>query len=170
MSHYSNTSRVRTGSASGHRPGGGGTTSLITDLPYGPTAAEVARGAMAVALHGATAELIDDARLIGSELATNAVTAGSPPLVLSVDRTSLTSDALEIEIAVTDGGCSHPVPSTPPPVVDEEAESGRGLVIVEALADSWSLTTGTDGTRAWCRLTRGSPPSPTGSDVRDSST
>ncbi|MFE5729433.1 ATP-binding protein [Streptomyces sp. NPDC056528] len=130
---------------------------LITDLPYGPKAAEIAREAVAVALHGTEADLLDDARLITSELATNAFDSGSPPLVLCVDRRGQTSGVLEVEITVTDGGCTHPAPSSSP-IPGEEAESGRGLVIVEALADAWSLTT---GTRAWCRLTRGPSPSTT---------
>lgn len=136
----------------GHTDGDHATT-LITDLPYGPKAAEVAREAVAVALHGTVTDLLDDARLITSELATNAFASGSPPLVLCVDRRSPTVGGLEVEITVTDGGCSRPTPA-PPPVAGEEAESGRGLVIVEALADAWSLTTGAHGTRAWCRLTR----------------
>lgn len=135
-----------------------GATTLITDLPYGPKAAEVAREAVAVALHGTEADLLDDARLITSELATNAFASGSPPLVLCVDRTTPTTGGLRVEITVTDGGCSHSPPSSPPDS-EEEAESGRGLVIVEALADDWSLTTGPHGTRAWCRLTRQLSPS-----------
>ncbi|MFP3119873.1 ATP-binding protein [Streptomyces sp. Iso 434] len=135
-----------------------GATTLITDLPYGPKAAEVAREAVAVALHGTEADLLDDARLITSELATNAFASGSPPLVLCVDRTTPTTGGLKVEITVTDGGCSHSPPSSPP-AFEKEAESGRGLVIVEALADDWSLTAGPHGTRAWCRLTRQPSPS-----------
>ncbi|MFJ9637255.1 ATP-binding protein [Streptomyces sp. NPDC101178] len=136
------------------------TTTLITDLPYGLRAAEVAREAVAVALHGIEADLLDDARLIGSELATNAFTSGRPPLVLCVDRKSSAVDGLEVEITVTDGGCPDLAPASPR-APQEEAESGRGLVIVEALADAWSLTTGAHGTRAWCRLKRLANPSPT---------
>ncbi|MFE9173579.1 ATP-binding protein [Streptomyces kebangsaanensis] len=135
-----------------------GTTTLITDLPYGPEAAEVARGAVALALHGTEADVLADARLIGSELATNAFVSGSPPLVLCVDRRRLATGDLEVEITVTDGGCSRPAPHAPP-APHEQAESGRGLVIVDALADAWSLTTGTNRSRAWCRLTRGAPSS-----------
>ncbi|MFI7350180.1 ATP-binding protein [Streptomyces sp. NPDC049936] len=131
---------------------GDGTTTLITDLPYGPEAAEVARDAVTLALRGTETDVLADARLIGSELATNAFVSGSPPLVLCVDRRSLASGGLEIEITVTDGGCSRPAPASPT-APDEQAESGRGLVIVDALADAWSLTTGTSGSRAWCRLT-----------------
>ncbi|MGW3090884.1 ATP-binding protein [Streptomyces sp. NPDC001108] len=108
---------------------------------------------MSVALHGTEADLLDDARLITSELATNAFASGRPPLVLCVDRRTPTTGGLEVEITVTDGGYSHPPPPSPP-ASEEEAESGRGLVIVEALADAWTLTTGTHGSRAWCRLTR----------------
>ncbi|WP_431775460.1 ATP-binding protein [Streptomyces cucumeris] len=134
------------------------TSTLITDLPYGPEAAQVAREAVAVALHGTQSELLDDARLITSELATNAFASGNPPLVLCVDRTTPTTGGLEVEITVTDGGCPHPTPSSPS-APEEWAESGRGLVIVEALADTWSLAPGTHGTRAWCRLTRAAHPS-----------
>ncbi|WP_240980793.1 MULTISPECIES: ATP-binding protein [Streptomyces] len=109
---------------------------------------------MTLALRGTETDVLADARLIGSELATNAFVSGSPPLVLCVDRRSLTSGGLEIEITVTDGGSSRPTPASPI-APDEQAESGRGLVIVDALADAWSLTTGTNGTRAWCRLTHG---------------
>ncbi|MEV2202023.1 ATP-binding protein [Streptomyces fradiae] len=169
MRHRTSTSRSRPGSVlerdvgqpasvAGQGDVGVTGTTLITDLPYGPKAAEVAREAVAVALHGTEADLLDDARLITSELATNAFASGSPPLVLCVDRTAPTTGGLEVEITVTDGGCSHPALSSPS-APEEEAESGRGLVIVEALADAWSLTTGTHGTRAWCRLTRNARPS-----------
>jgi anti-sigma regulatory factor (Ser/Thr protein kinase) len=150
------TERPASGPASVHTDGVGVTT-LITDLPYGPKASEVARKAVDVALHGAEPRFLDDARLVTSELATNAFASGSPPLVLCVDRATLATGVLEVEITVTDGGCSHPAPSSPQ-AIGEEAESGRGLVIVEALADAWSLTTAAHGTRAWCRLTRWARP------------
>ncbi|MCT2589837.1 ATP-binding protein [Streptomyces sp. N2-109] len=128
---------------------------MITDLPFAPRAAEMAREAVAVALHGGMeADLIDDARLIGSELTTNAFTAGSPPLVLCVDRIKRVGDRCEVEITVTDGGCLRPSAPPAPGSLLEEAESGRGLAIVEALADAWSLTVSTHGSRAWCRLAR----------------
>ncbi|WTX67496.1 ATP-binding protein [Streptomyces halstedii] len=114
-----------------------------------------------MALHGTDAGLLDDARLIGSELATNAFASGNPPLVLCVDVRTSAVDGLEVEITVTDGGCPDPAP-TSPPVPREEAESGRGLVIVDALADAWCLSTGAHGTRAWCRLKRMVSPSPRG--------
>ncbi|CQR62780.1 Hypothetical Protein sle_33190 [Streptomyces leeuwenhoekii] len=112
----------------------------------------MARGAVTLALRGSETDVLADARLIGSELATNAFISGSPPLVLCVDRRSLAGGGLEIEITVTDGGCSRPAP-TSPTAPYEQAESGRGLIIVAALADAWSLTTGSSGSRAWCRLT-----------------
>ena len=171
MRHHTSTSRDRPGSVlergTGHPSSAPspkhsdrvGTTTLITDLPYGLRAAEVAREAVAVALHGTEADLLDDARLIGSELATNAFASGNPPLVLCVDVKTSAIDGLEVEITVTDGGCPDLAPASPP-VPREEAESGRGLVIVDALADAWSLSTGVHGTRAWCRLKRMASPSP----------
>ncbi|MEV3932750.1 ATP-binding protein [Streptomyces sp. NPDC048567] len=171
MRHHTSISRDRPGSVlergTGHPSSAPspkhsdrvGTTTLITDLPYGLRAAEVAREAVAVALHGTEADLLDDARLIGSELATNAFASGTPPLVLCVDVKTSAIDGLEVEITVTDGGCPDLAPASPP-VPREEAESGRGLVIVDALADAWSLSTGVHGTRAWCRLKRMASPSP----------
>ncbi|MFD0427582.1 hypothetical protein ACFQ60_03470 [Streptomyces zhihengii] len=88
--------------------GGADATTLITDLPYGPKAAEVAREAVAVALHGTEVDLLEDARLITSELATNAFASGKPPLVLCVDRMTPTTGGLEVEITVTDGGSLTP--------------------------------------------------------------
>ncbi|MBV2356424.1 ATP-binding protein [Streptomyces sp. J2-1] len=171
MSHHTSTSRDRPGGATDLGPGlppvsvlelgytgGNGTTTLITDLPYGPKVAEVARDAVTVALHDTETEVLDDARLVGSELATNAFVSGSPPLVLCVDRRIPPAGGLEVEITITDGGSDHPAPA-PLSGAQDEAESGRGLVIVAALADAWSLTTGARGTRAWCRLVRGHRPS-----------
>lgn len=80
---------------------------------------------------------LDPAALVVAELANNAVTHGRVPgrdfhLTLHVvDAT------LRIEVTDTSG---DRLPS--PQLADDDAESGRGLALVEALADHWGWTPG----------------------------
>ncbi|WP_307865615.1 ATP-binding protein [Streptomyces montanisoli] len=78
----------------------------------------------------------DPARLIVAELAANAATHGRVPgrdfrLVLRLHADSL----LRIEVTDTRGEC---LPEAQPPCGD--AESGRGLLLVDALAHRWGVT------------------------------
>ena len=51
-------------------------------------------------------------------------------------------------VAVTDAGSGfEPLPSDP----DPEAEAGRGLFIVDSLADRWGVDSAS-GTRVWAEL------------------
>jgi anti-sigma regulatory factor (Ser/Thr protein kinase) len=75
-----------------------------------------------------------------AELANNAITHGRVPgrdfrLTLTLTPT----DTLRIELTDTRGGSTPPPLPQPPPM---EAESGRGLVLVEALADHWGTKLG----------------------------
>ncbi|WP_181805864.1 ATP-binding protein [Streptomyces shenzhenensis] len=80
---------------------------------------------------------LDPARQIVAELAANAATHGRVSerdfgLLLYV-----VGDTLRIEVTDTRGDrLPHTQPLTP------EAESGRGLVLVEALADKWGVAPG----------------------------
>lgn len=80
---------------------------------------------------------LDPARQIVAELAANAATHGRLSgrdfgLLLYV-----VGDTLRIEVTDTRGDrLPHTQPLTP------EAESGRGLVLVEALADKWGVAPG----------------------------
>lgn len=129
---------------------------LVMDLPFSPLAADAARIAVAAALVGCEPrDLIDEARLICSELATNALQSGSPPVVLTVDWVAPPQGGLDVEISVTDGGCGHAHPAehrSHAPLPASYAEEGRGLFIVQALAAAWSLDLGANASRAWCLL------------------
>jgi hypothetical protein len=87
--------------------------------------------------------LADTTELLLSELVTNAVHAsaglngsrrsgrwvpGMPPV-----RMWLSSDRKRILIQVWDGNDKHPAPQQPGP----DAESGRGLLLVESLSAEW---------------------------------
>lgn len=80
---------------------------------------------------------MDPARQIIAELAVNAATHGRVPgrdfrLTLYV-----VSDTLRIEVTDTRGD-QLPQPQQPAP----DAESGRGLLLLDALADRWGVTEG----------------------------
>ena len=88
----------------------------------------------ALASWGIAAEVIETAELITSELVTNAVKASG----MSFDPIGLTlcyaGQGLRIE--VTDGCPTPPTLSHATP----EAESGRGMLIVEMLSREWSYS------------------------------
>jgi serine/threonine-protein kinase RsbW len=74
---------------------------------------------------------VDDVVLIASELVTNAVRAGARwvELTLRVTRRRL-------DLVVADDAAGWPVLAT----ADDEAVRGRGLGIVNQLADAWEVT------------------------------
>ena len=105
-----------------------------------PAAREVLR--RAVQGHGFGARL-DDAELAVSELVTNAVVHGRRPITL---RVLVTAEALRIEVA--DASAVSPTFS----MLDPTAVTGRGLVLVSALADAWGVEPGPDGKVVWCEF------------------
>jgi anti-sigma regulatory factor (Ser/Thr protein kinase) len=89
------------------------------------------------------APLLDDAKLLISELVTNALRYGEGK---EIDfRLVITAHGLLI--TVNDGSSQRPRLS----VVGDTNETGRGLFIVAALADDWGVSP--DGTTTWCMLT-----------------
>lgn len=77
------------------------------------------------------ARLVGDAELIVSELATNAISATSNPIALS-----LKSDGCCLLIEVWDSMREAPQPR--PHAID--ADSGRGLELITMLADRWGVS------------------------------
>lgn len=105
-------------------------------LPAVPAAVAYARSLVSSTLgRWSVPHLIDTAELLASELTTNAITAtvaadadgaGTVQLrIVMVDATLL--------VGVWDCDPALPAPEEP----DENAEGGRGLVLVEALAKRW---------------------------------
>ncbi|MGW6388936.1 ATP-binding protein [Streptomyces sp. NPDC055103] len=88
----------------------------------------------------------DTARLLASELVTNAVVHTDSRIVsMVVTRTSDTT----VRITVMDTGRSKmPVPASP----GGDEEHGRGLALVAALADRWDIEHVVTGKRVWCEL------------------
>ncbi|MFC8094585.1 ATP-binding protein [Streptomyces sp. NPDC057301] len=92
----------------------------------------------AVQLHlltwGVDDEGTDKALLLVTELVANAIEHGATPLYLRLRR-----DENHLSITVIDGGNSSVSDVSPQPAADD-AESGRGLHLVRALADFFSLS------------------------------
>ncbi|MGW4033328.1 ATP-binding protein [Streptomyces sp. NPDC004838] len=79
-----------------------------------------------------------------SELVANAVEHGQGDIGVRMWRTS---SQLHIEV-ISDGACAQPCPGS----ADPTEESGRGLLLVAAYADSWGIAADGSRTRAWCAL------------------
>lgn len=88
------------------------------------------------------APLIDDAKLLVSELVTNALRYGQGGEI----EFRLVITLRGLLIAVDDGSDLRPRLT----VVGDSSETGRGLFLVDALADDWGVSP--DGNTTWCTL------------------
>lgn len=93
-------------------------------------------------IHWRRPDLVETAELLLTELATNALRHAHGPDIGV--RVQLQDDHLVIE--VRDGSPLVPVPRCAGP----DDENGRGLLLVEALADAWGVSA--DGTTTWCTV------------------
>ncbi|MDI3404587.1 ATP-binding protein [Streptomyces cavernicola] len=87
---------------------------------------------------------LDDVRLCVSELVTNALLHA--PVADGLILVRLELHGSHVLLDVQDGGVGTPSPRT----AQEADDGGRGLLLVEALADTWGLTTRHGpGKRVW---------------------
>ncbi len=95
--------------------------------------------------------------LLVSELVTNAVVHTGCPAVLRLvlpaeDPGEAPAGAMPpVRLEVADADCRAPVPRCS----DEDETGGRGLALVDGLADRWGWTREGAGKRIWCELDRG---------------
>jgi anti-sigma regulatory factor (Ser/Thr protein kinase) len=113
---------------------------------FPPEAAAVAevRSFVAASVKGSRS-LVDDACLVVSELATNAVLHARTPFRVAVDQRD---DA--VRLVVLDGSPRRPIASDAAPATT----TGRGLQIVDALARAWGVEPAADGKAVWAELDR----------------
>lgn len=115
----------------------------VTTLPSDTSAVAAARSFASRTLvdFGRTEDLIDKAKLLVTELTTNAVLYAHSPIRLTVGAVD---DRVRVEVRDDD---PEPLdsPSCPPP----EAENGRGLWMVSALAASWGVNRNARGKTVW---------------------
>ncbi|GAA3780119.1 hypothetical protein GCM10023083_15540 [Streptomyces phyllanthi] len=125
----------------------------IPDAPLDTVRTELAATASAVATGRSfvvetltawdCAHKADDARLLVSEVLTNAVQHAEGPLVLHMRRTATN---LAIEISDLSPHLPQPRPAA------EDEESGRGLLLVDTLADNWGVRPDERGKTTWFTL------------------
>jgi anti-sigma regulatory factor (Ser/Thr protein kinase) len=124
--------------------------SSVVLLPYAPSSVAVARQRLAADLRarGIFAAVADDAVLVMSELLSNAL-RHAHPLPSGKVRVAWEFSGENVEVQVTDGGAA-----TAPRAGRATLSSlgGRGLGIVEYLAEQWGVRYDDDGTTVWAVL------------------
>jgi anti-sigma regulatory factor (Ser/Thr protein kinase) len=107
------------------------TPKATIQLPGSLKASHVARGFLTeTRCHAHQLVAMDDALLAMSEAVTNAVVHGGPPVQLAIECIEYAA-----EIRVRDGGGGSPHKQD----ASLDATHGRGLLLIDALADSWGV-------------------------------
>jgi len=101
---------------------------------------------------GVPSPVLDDVLLLLSEVVTNAIThpdSSRTPIGMVTIRIVRIGTAIQVE--VTDAGSSTSVPAIRTPALDDD--TGRGLWMVDMLADAWGFDHDENGGSVWFRLT-----------------
>jgi anti-sigma regulatory factor (Ser/Thr protein kinase) len=109
-------------------------------FPPEPASASAARRFLAQLTGFDDAEVTFRLSVLVSELVNNAVIHANTPLTVSVSP----GDGA-VRVSVSDGSLDPPVPQSLGP----NHPSGRGLKIVDALADDWGYTVDEQGKTVW---------------------
>ena len=116
----------------------------ILQLSLAPTVTAPARARAAVtAWLGKQSRddvLVELAVLLVSELVTNSVLHGGPPVVVAVD-----CDEATLQVRVRDGSPMLPAPRD----AASGDENGRGLALVAEMSADWGVDTEEDGKHVW---------------------
>ncbi|MBD0424846.1 ATP-binding protein [Streptomyces sp. NPDC052309] len=88
--------------------------------------------------------------LLVSELVTNAVVHTGCPAVLRLSLPGAVTEEATVRLEVDDTSDRAPVPRC----VDGDETGGRGLALVDGLADRWGWSREGAGKRIWCELDR----------------
>ncbi len=106
---------------------------LHVELDHDPGGVATARRLVRAAVSAdgdLPADLLDSILLVTSELVTNGLRHGEPPVLLTVDRIGP-----RLRLTVTDGGSKIPRPRMASP----ESTGGRGLFLVSVLSTAWKI-------------------------------
>jgi serine phosphatase RsbU (regulator of sigma subunit)/anti-sigma regulatory factor (Ser/Thr protein kinase) len=103
---------------------------LQNDAGAAAAARKMVREAVTAAVSDVTPELLEAMLLVTSELVTNSLRHGEPPVLLTLDRRRA-----RLRLTVSDQGSKTPRPRLAGP----DATGGRGLFLVSALATAWKI-------------------------------
>lgn len=117
-----------------------GERSIDVELPATLASAGSARTLVRELLEGWPASLVDDAQLLVSELVTNAVLHAHTGVTLG-----LRVGAGRLRVEVADGSLDRPRPRHPA----DDAVTGRGLLLVDALSSAWGAELREGGKVVW---------------------
>jgi anti-sigma regulatory factor (Ser/Thr protein kinase) len=125
--------------------------SVSTELRAGPETSAEARLFLSKALERFEVDVDRDAaRLLTSELASNAARHGKEPIDVSI---SIEHEGLRVSVFDRGAGFDPEVLAfTGSLSAGDWAEDGRGLQLVDALSSDWGVERGDDGTEVWFRL------------------
>lgn len=115
------------------------------NLTPGPEAAAMARSALGALEGRLQGDLLDDVRLLVSELITNSVRHSNAAGRVSLE-VGLAERTLRVEVA--DAGAGF---EPRPRVAGQRKDSGWGLYLVDRLADRWGVVRD-PGTRVWFEI------------------
>ena len=114
----------------------------VRKFPCRPGAVAQARSFVRDVLSDQPMDITDAAELMTSELTANCVRHAGTEFELAIEADT------QIRIEVQDSGPGEPMLLSPP----HSAATGRGLQIVDKLADEWGITPREDGKAVWFTL------------------
>ena len=113
-------------------------------LPAGPRAGAEARWFLSEALQDEDVEIdFDAAKLLTTEIATNAARHGKEPIELSIEL-----QEEDLRVSVFDHGSGFDPESLPGP----SETGGRGIPLLKSLSSEWGVDLQEDGTEVWFRI------------------
>ena len=126
---------------------------MHVDVPFAPSSVSAVRRTLVRGLRSRQVpeSVVEDAALVVSELVANAVKHGRalPGEVLAVDWDVAGG---RVRLSVADGGSGPRQGARAPRSVDVDAEGGRGLLLVAALAADWGVRRDAGAATVWVEL------------------
>jgi anti-sigma regulatory factor (Ser/Thr protein kinase) len=121
------------------------TGAAVLDVPIDQSAPALARRFLRDSLCKVHAPLrLEDAELLVSELVTNGLKFGAPPIMLRVECEGDNG----LRVHVRDASLAVPTPRSP----EITEEGGRGLLLVDYISNDWGVSPLSDGKEVWFRL------------------
>jgi anti-sigma regulatory factor (Ser/Thr protein kinase) len=135
-----------------------GAVTAHLEIPAEPAAAATVRAWLRRLLSEWLPDAIETAQLLTSELVTNAILHTADPIEITAKR----SGAILV-VEVIDRNPTNPVVKQ----YGAQAVTGRGLRLVDALADRWGVRGDDDRKAVWFEITDGPRPEPVALDAAD---